>query len=90
MSNREQERPDQHEPGNPNLDPATNGDEDLEPGGGVKPGHTPPDSQSATATPAHKPDARPPRSKLTVTLMIVIAALLVFFFVAYAIGLWDS
>lgn len=97
MTNREQQNPEHHEPRNPNLDPDAVNDQDLEPGGGVKPGHTPPDSQSATEpdtqaatdTPQHAPPTRPPRSKLTVTLMIVIAVLLVFFFVAYAIGLWD-
>lgn len=89
MSNRERERPDQHESRNPNLDPGASDDQDLEAGGGVKPGHTPPDSQSATSTPPHQPDARPPRSKATLILMIVIAVILVFIFVAYAIGLWS-
>ena len=89
MSNRGQERPEDHEARNPNLDPGTANDPDLEAGGGVKPGHTPPDSQSATSTPPHKADARPPRSKATVTLLIVFALILVFIFVAYAIGLWD-
>lgn len=88
MANREQQNPERHEP-NPNLDPDGAGDQDLETGGGVKPGHTPPDSHSATSTPRHDPPARPPRSKATVTLMIIIALLLVFIFVAYAIGLWD-
>ena len=79
------------------LIPVGSGDPDLEAGGGVKPGHTPPDSQSATDpgsqsatdTPQHDPPARPPRSKATLTIMIVIAVLLVLVFVAYAIGLWD-
>ncbi|GAA4479103.1 hypothetical protein GCM10023190_21620 [Enteractinococcus fodinae] len=89
MSNRDPEDPSQHEPRNPNIDPGTNGDNDLEAGGGVKPGHTPPDSQSATSTPSHTPEAKPPRSKLALTLMIAIAVIFVFIFVAYAIGLWD-
>ena len=96
MANREQQDPEQHQR-NPNLDPSGSGDPDLEAGGGVKPGHTPPDSQSATnpddhsATdmPQHDPPTRPPRSKATLTVMIVIAVLLVLVFVAYAIGLWD-
>ena len=89
MANRERQNPEHHEPQNPNLDPQSDHDADLEAGGGVKPGHTPPDSQSATDTPQHAPPTRPPRSKLTVTLMIVLALLLVFVFVAYGIGLWD-
>lgn len=51
MSNQHSGRPEDHEARNPNLDPDVTGDADLEPGGGVKPGHTPPDSQSATSTP---------------------------------------
>lgn len=89
MSNREQGRPEDHEARNPNLDPDTANDPDLEAGGGVKPGHTPPDSQSATSTPPHKADTRPPRSKATIILLSVFALILVFIFVAYAIGLWD-
>lgn len=82
--------PQNHEPNdNPNLDPNPDGDHDLEDGGGVKPGHTPPESQSASATPRHTPDARPPRSNVTLILIGVIVALLVFFFIAYGIGLWD-
>ena len=89
MANREQERPEQHEPDNPNLDPDSAQDPDLEAGGGVKPGHTPPDSQSATSTPPHHPSERPPRSRATTILLIVFAVILVFIFVAYALGLWD-
>ncbi len=89
MANREQEDPERHEPNNPNLDPDGIQDPDLDAGGGVKPGHTPPDSQSATSTPPHHPSPRPPRSKATVILLIVFAVILVFIFVAYAIGLWD-
>ena len=89
MSNQQSGRPEDHEPRNPNIDPSPTGDADLEAGGGVKPGHTPPDSQSATSTPPHKPDARPPRSKATVIALIVIVVILVLIFVAYAIGLWD-
>jgi len=89
MANRDPEHPESHEPKNPNLDPDPAQDSDLEAGGGVKPGHTPPDSQSTTSTPPHQPEARPPRSKTALTLMIVIAVVLVFIFVAYAIGLWS-
>ena len=90
MSNREPENPSQHEPRNPNIDPGTNGDNDLEPGGGVKPGHTPPDSIEVGRDPSHTPEAKPPRSKLALTLMIAIAAILVFIFVAPTrSGLWD-
>lgn len=89
MSNQHSGRPEGHEARNPNLDPDVTGDADLEPGGGVKPGHTPPDSQSATSTPPHTPDARPPRSKAVIILLVVLAILLVLIFVAYGIGIWD-
>ena len=89
MSNQQSGRPEDHEARNPNLDPGVTGDADLEAGGGVKPGHTPPDSQSATSTPPHAPAARPPRSKTMLVVMIVLVALLALIFVAYAIGLWD-
>ena len=84
MSNQQWGRPEDHEPRNPNLDPNTTGDADLEPGGGVKPGHTPPDSHSATSTPPHAPA----RSKTTLVVLIVLVAILVLLFVAYGIGLW--
>lgn len=89
MPNRQQGRPEDHEANNPNLDPTPDGDHDLDAGGGVKPGHTPPESQSATSTPPHATDARPPRSKATLMLLLVFAAALVFIFVAYGIGLWN-
>ncbi|WP_245873481.1 DUF6480 family protein [Brevibacterium ihuae] len=50
----------EHTEHNPNLDPAPQGDPDLEPGGGVRPGDTPPESQSATSTPDRR--ARSSRS----------------------------
>lgn len=84
-----QQRPEDHEAHNPNIDPPVTGDADLEPGGGVKPGHTPPESQSATSTPPHPPATRPPRSKATIVLVSVFALVFVFLFVAYAMGLWD-
>ena len=71
--------PEDHEPNdNPNLDPSPDGDQDLEDGGGVKRGHTPPDSQSASATPRHTPDPRPPRSNVMLILIGVIVVFLVF------------
>jgi len=88
VSNQQSGRPEDHEPRNPNLDPSPTGDADLEAGGGVRPGHTPPDSQSATSTPPHAPDARPPRSKATLIVLIALVVILVLIFVAYAIGLW--
>lgn len=89
MSNQQSGRPEDHEARNPNLDPGVAGDPDLDAGGGVKPGHTPPDSQSATSTPPHQPEPRPPRSKTTVIVLIAVVVLLILIFVAYAIGLWD-
>lgn len=83
--------PDHHErdpDDNPNLDPNPDQDHDLEDGGSVKRGHTPPESQSATATPSHAPSARPPRSKAPLIVIGIIVVLLVLIFVAYGIGLW--
>lgn len=83
------ERNPNHHEQNPNLDPSPDGDHDLDDGGGVKRGHTPPESQSASATPPHTPDARPPRSKATLIVLVIIVVLLVLIFVAYGVGLWD-
>lgn len=55
----------------------------------MKPGSTPPESQSATASPEHKPSPRPPRTVLTTVIVSALALLAVLFFVAYAVGLLD-
>lgn len=85
MSDRNQEHHDE----NPNLDPNAHDDNDLDAGGQVKPGHTPPESQSASATPPHRPSPKPPRHTPILIISGVLLALIVFFFVAYGIGLWD-
>lgn len=83
-----QDRPFERPSDNPNLDPNPDNDGDLEEGGGVIRGHTPPESQSASASPPHTPSARPPRSKGMMVLIGIIVAIFVFIFVAYGIGIW--
>lgn len=90
MTDRKPQRHENDPSENPNLDPNPDRDQDLDAGGSVKRGSTPPDSQSASATPQHTPSARPPRSKLMLVLIGVIVAIMVFFFIAYGIGIWDS
>lgn len=79
----------EHDADNPNLDPSPDQDNDLEAGGGVKPGHTPPDSHSASMPPTHTPSPRPPRHRPTLLIIGVLLAFLVFIFIAYGIGLWN-
>lgn len=75
--------------GNPNLDPDPAGDPDLDAGGGVQPGATPPESNSATASPPHPPDKRPPRSKWVFVGIGVVLAIIIVIFVAYGVGLFN-
>ncbi|WP_152347494.1 DUF6480 family protein [Brevibacterium sp. CFH 10365] len=86
----EQPRPntDRHGTGNPNLDPQPAGDPDLEEGGGVRPGATPPESHSATASPPHPPASRPPKTKWVIVGIGCVLAIIVFFFVAYIVGIF--
>ncbi|GAA4284424.1 hypothetical protein GCM10022261_19550 [Brevibacterium daeguense] len=74
--------------GNPNLDPNASGDADLDAGGGVRPGSTPPESNQATASPAHPPARKPPKSKGGIIALIVLVVIVAFVFVAYAVGLF--
>lgn len=78
-----------HTTGNPNLDPDPSGDPDLDGGGSVQPGATPPESNSATASPPHAPDRRPPRTKWVVVGIGAILAIIIVVFVAYAVGLFS-
>lgn len=74
---------------NPNLDPdpELTQDPDLGPDG-LEPGHTPPDSNSATASPPDKGPTQPPKGKIALTLAIIAASLLVgLFFVGYIVGI---
>ncbi|QCP06531.1 hypothetical protein FDF13_09015 [Brevibacterium sp. CS2] len=80
----------EHTEQNPNLDPDPRGDADLEPGGGVRPGDTPPESQSATSTPPHQPEASSSGSKGPVIAIVLVVAALVFLFIAYAVGIFGS
>lgn len=78
-----------HTTGNPNLDPNPEGDPDLEQGGGVTPGATPPESNSATASPPHLPDRRAPRSRWAIVGIGAVLAVIIVVFVAYAVGMFD-
>lgn len=80
----------EHTEHNPNLDPAPQGDPDLEPGGGVRPGDTPPESQSATSTPPHPPERSSSGSKGPIIAIALVVAALVFLFIAYAVGVFGS
>lgn len=79
---------DRHGTGNPNLDPRPVGDPDLDEGGSVRPGATPPESQSATASPPHRPARRPPKTKWAVVGISCVLAIIVLFFIAYIVGLF--
>ncbi|WP_261624532.1 DUF6480 family protein [Nesterenkonia marinintestina] len=72
---------------NPNLDPEPQADPDLDSGGGLPPGSTPPDSQSATATPRHEPVRRPPKVWLGLAAVGVGVAFLLMVFVGYIVGI---
>ncbi|GAA1932789.1 hypothetical protein GCM10009689_10410 [Brevibacterium antiquum] len=91
MNSRNDRTPDssKHTTGNPNLDPDPSGDPDLDGGGSVQPGATPPESNSATASPLHPPDRRPPRTKWVFVGVGAILAIIIMVFVAYAVGLFS-
>ncbi|WP_188682596.1 DUF6480 family protein [Nesterenkonia cremea] len=68
---------------NPNLDPDPEGIT-----GDPRPGETPPESNSATASPPSPPPARPPRNGLAITAVVIGVVLLVgLVFVGYIAGL---
>lgn len=70
---------------NPNIDPAPEGGS-----GDLEPGETPPESNSATASPPAPAPSKPPRSKAVITAVIIaIVLLLGLVFVGYAVGLLD-
>ncbi len=70
---------------NPNIDPAPEGGS-----GDLSPGETPPESNSATASPPAPAPSKPPRSKAVITTVIIAIVLLVgLVFVGYAAGLLD-
>lgn len=70
---------------NPNIDPAPEGG-----AGDLQPGETPPESNSATASPPAPAPTRPPRGKAVITTVIIaIVLLLGLVFVGYAAGLLD-
>lgn len=74
--------------GNPNLDPDPVQDQDLEPGGGVIPGHTPPDSNSATSSPPGDADRRRPPAAVVIIGLAALVLLMALVFVAYGVGLF--
>lgn len=75
---------------NPGLDPEPNDTPGLESGGGVQPGDTPPDSNSATASPKQASPTKPPKSNLVMTVAIIaIVAVVLLIFVGYIAGLLD-
>lgn len=75
---------------NPGLDPEPNDTPGLEAGGGVQPGDTPPDSNSATASPKQASPTKPPRGNLVMTVAIIaIVVVVLLIFVGYIAGLLD-
>lgn len=75
---------------NPGLDPEPNETPGLEDGGSVKPGDTPPDSNSATASPKQDAPTKPPKSNLVMTAVIIaIVVVVLLIFVGYIAGLLD-
>ncbi|HJF76448.1 MULTISPECIES: DUF6480 family protein [Brevibacterium] len=92
MSSHDDKQPkpntDRHGTGNPNLDPGPAGDPDLDEGGSVRPGATPPESHSATASPPHPPASRPPKTKWVIVGISCLLAIMIFFFVAYIVGVF--
>lgn len=72
---------------NPNMDPdpeQAQGPTDLEPG------ETPPESNSATATPPTPPPSKPPKSNLIITVAVIAGVVLVgLIFFGYIAGLLD-
>ncbi|GAB3059460.1 DUF6480 family protein [Sediminivirga luteola] len=80
--------PEQSQGRNPNIDPSPAGTTGLESGGGVPPGETPPESNSATASSPHPTAEGPPSSRIPVILISVVVAIALLVFIAYIIGLW--
>ncbi|MGJ9372234.1 DUF6480 family protein [Nesterenkonia sp. CF4.4] len=75
---------------NPGLDPEPGDTPGLEDGGGVRPGDTPPDSNSATASPKQASPTKPPRGNLVMTVAIIaIVVVVLLIFVGYIAGLLD-
>jgi len=75
---------------NPGLDPEPDETPGLEAGGGVQPGDTPPDSNSATASPQQPSPTKPPKSNMVMTVAIIaIVVVVLLIFVGYIAGLLD-
>lgn len=74
---------------NPNIDPDPQQTTDPEAGASsLEPGETPPESNSATATPPHPAPAKPPKSKVIIIVAVIVAILLVaLIFVGYIAGI---
>ena len=72
---------------NPNLDPEPAQDPDLESGGGVVPGSTPPDSNSATASPSPESGRRFLSAPTILIGLIAVVVLIGLVFLAYGLGL---
>lgn len=74
-------------PETPNPDPDPADTPGLEPGGGVRPGDTPPDSGSATVGLSHT-EPKPPKALpwVTIAVSVVLALLVAALVVALAIG----
>ncbi len=73
---------------NPGLDPSPAETPGLEDGGSVRPGDTPPDSNSATASPSQEAPTSPPKSKAVLTTAVIaIAVVVLLIFVGYIAGI---
>lgn len=74
---------------NPNIDPDPQQTWDPDVGAeGLQPGQTPPESNSATASPPAPAPSKPPKAKVIITIAVIVAALLVgMFFVGYISGI---
>lgn len=75
---------------NPGLDPEPTDTPGLDEGGSIRPGDTPPDSNSATASPKQDSPTKPPKSNLVLTVAIIaIIVVVLLIFVGYIAGLLD-
>lgn len=75
---------------NPGLDPDPAETPGLDQGGSIRPGDTPPDSNSATASPKQTSPTKPPKSNLVMTVAIIaIVVVVLLIFVGYIAGLLD-
>lgn len=73
---------------NPNIDPDPVRDPSLNDDGDLEPGQTPPESNSATATPPAPAPTKPPKSNAIITVMVVaIVALIGVLFLGYIAGI---